>query len=84
MISKKAVTDDRLTNKFTGMIGTLRELLKMQDFELPFRVKPICNEEVYELQTIRGNFVYFEIFKNGRSVDFDRFEINDSKKYILL
>ena len=72
-------------NKLSSPTGTLRELIALMDYDLPFKVIKLGDtSKLYELQTIRDNAVYAEIFEGGESVDYCRFSINESQKFMIM
>ena len=71
--------------KISSQVGTLRELISFKDFELPFRVMRFGDSsKIYQLQTMRDNAVYAEIFEDGESVDYCRFSINETQKFMIV
>lgn len=77
-------SDNIFGGKISAQIGTLRELILFKDYELPFRVMKLGDSsKVFELQTIRDNAVFAEIFEDGESVDYCRFSINETQKFII-
>ncbi|MGN0340582.1 MAG: hypothetical protein ACI4D0_08785 [Lachnospira sp.] len=78
-------SDDIFGGKISTQFGTLRELISFKDYELPFRVMRLGDSsKIYELQTIRDNAVYAEIFEDGESIDYCRFSINETQKFMIV
>jgi hypothetical protein len=62
---------------------TIKEWLIEYDFELPISLVDINEDEniYYVLRTIKANCVYAEMFQDGKSVDYCRFNIDSTKLY---
>lgn len=79
---KQSVT---ILEKQSSTICALKELLIKKEYKLPFRIKSMLDDNTYyELQTIKDGFVYAEIFRDGKSADYCRFNIYDTQKFIIM
>ena len=84
-IVERDESDNIFGGKIPSQVGTLRKLISLKDYELPFRVMRLGDSSrTYELQTIRNNAVYAEIFEGGKSVDYCRFSINEMQRFMIV